>query len=79
MDDMDNLTFDEPGQGERRRLGDGSPDMVLLHEGGMVVYANHVAASLLGASHAEDLAGRCTLDYAGRSVRKQCRTPGGPR
>lgn len=45
-----------------RRLVEQSPDGVLVHTDGRVVYANPAAARILGARGSEELVGRAVLD-----------------
>jgi two-component system, cell cycle sensor histidine kinase and response regulator CckA len=46
-----------------RRLVEVSPDGVLVHSGGKIVFANCAAADLIGAASAEDLFGRNIRDF----------------
>jgi PAS domain S-box-containing protein len=49
-------------EAEHRLLVDRSPDAILVHSGGEVVYANPAAATLLGVSHPAELVGRPVLE-----------------
>jgi PAS domain S-box-containing protein len=46
-----------------RRLVEISPDAIILHRSGIVIYANPAALRLLGASHADEILGKNILDY----------------
>src|SRR5205823_9068259 len=58
----------EPGDGtsshdQYRQLVELSPDGILVHTGGVVVYANPVATRLLGASGADEVEGHSVLEF----------------
>ncbi len=46
-----------------QQLVEHSPDAILVHREGVIVYANPAAASLLGAQGEEDLLGRSIFDF----------------
>ena len=46
-----------------RRLVELSPDAILVHQAGQIVYANATAARLMGAGRADDLLGKLIMDY----------------
>ncbi len=53
-----------------RRLVELSPDGIILHFGGRVVFANPAAMLLLGAEHEHELLGRRTADFLRRDYRR---------
>jgi len=46
-----------------RKLVEISPDAVLLHTDGKIIYANPSTFSLLGASHSDEIIGKNVLDF----------------
>jgi PAS domain S-box-containing protein len=46
-----------------RKLVEISPDAIILHRDGIVIYANPAAIRLLGAFHADEILGKNILDY----------------
>jgi PAS domain S-box-containing protein len=52
-----------------RTLVEISPDAILLHQKGVVLYANPAAVRLLGACAPSDLLGRSVLDFVGPAHR----------
>ncbi len=53
-----------------RRLVELSPDGIILHSGGRVVFANPAAMRLLGAEAEQELLGRRTVDFVRRDFRR---------
>ncbi|MDB4875611.1 MAG: sensor protein [Gemmatimonadetes bacterium] len=54
-----------------RQLVDQSPDAIVVHRGGRIVFANAVTASLLGAANSADLVGRSLLDLVHSADREE--------
>ncbi len=46
-----------------RTLIDISPDAVCLYRDGKIIYVNHAARTLVGASHAEEMVGKFIIDF----------------
>jgi PAS domain S-box-containing protein len=46
-----------------RKLVEISPDAVLLHRDGKIIYANSATLKLLGASHSDEIIGKNVLDF----------------
>ncbi len=46
-----------------RQLVELSPDAIVVHQNGAIVFANSAAAALLGAASAEDLLGRTAFEF----------------
>jgi PAS domain S-box-containing protein len=53
-----------------RKLVEISPDAVIVHRDGKIIYVNPALVRLLGAKSAEDLLGRKVLDYIAPSFRE---------
>ncbi len=52
-----------------RKLLEISPDAVILHRDGKIIYANTAAHTLIGASHPEEMIGKSVLDFIEPSSR----------
>jgi PAS domain S-box-containing protein len=46
-----------------RKLVEISPDAVIIHRGGKIIFINPAALNLIGASHSDDLIGKNVLDF----------------
>lgn len=46
-----------------RQLVDISPDGVLVHQGGKIIFINPAALKILGASHSEEITGKNVFDF----------------
>jgi PAS domain S-box-containing protein len=56
-----------------RQLVEQSPDGVIVHRAGNIIFANPVAVRMLGASGEEDLIGRSVFDFVDDSQREVAR------
>ena len=56
-----------------RRLVEASPDAVIVHTEGKLVYANQAGAKLLGASHANELIGKSIWDFVHEGSKEKVR------
>jgi PAS domain S-box-containing protein len=57
-----------------RKLVEISPSVVLLHQDGKIIYANHALAGILGTDDAEELIGKNVLDLIHPAYREAIRT-----
>jgi PAS domain S-box-containing protein len=46
-----------------RKLVEISPDAIILHSGGKIMYVNPAALTILGASHSDEIVGKNVLDF----------------
>jgi len=56
-----------------RQLVDQSPDAVLVHRGGRIVFANAVAPRMVGARDADELIGKSVIDLVHEDHRQEVR------
>jgi PAS domain S-box-containing protein len=57
-------------EGRYRKLVEISPDAVILHRDGKIIYANPAARTLVGAFHPEEMVGKSVLDFIGPGFRE---------
>ncbi len=58
---------------QHRRLVEGSPDGILIHADGVILYANPAALRLVGATRSEQVEGRGILDFVPEAHRETVR------